>query len=69
MNTIQNQFWKTFMERQPHGTNGVSKTRRIPHMTAKKSEKSYKVNENNARSHEKTIQQEKKEPLRVKGWE
>jgi len=44
------------MERKPDGADRISKTRRIPHWTAKKLGKSYKVNRNSKKSYEKTIQ-------------
>ena len=49
------------MERQPYGTDRVSKTRRISYRIAKKLGKSYKVNRNSTKSYKETIQQEKKE--------
>ena len=55
------------MERKPYGTDGVSKTRRIPYRTAKKLGKSHKINGNSTKSYEEAIQQEAKEPLRIKG--
>ena len=56
------------MERQPYGTDEVSKTRRILHRTVKKLERSYEVNGNSTRSHKKTIWQKAKEPSRVNDW-
>jgi len=43
------------MERQPYGTDGVSKTRRIPYRIAKKLGRSYEVNGNSTRSHKEMI--------------
>jgi len=56
------------MERQPYGTNGVFKTRRVPYRTTKKLRRSYKVSGNGTRKHEEPIQQEMKKPSRIKGW-
>ena len=56
------------MERKPHGTNRVSKTRRIPHRTTKKLEKSYKINGGSIRKYKETIWQEEKELSRVESW-
>jgi len=43
------------MEKKPYGTNRVSKTRRIPHRTAKKLERSYKINGSSIGRHEEAI--------------
>ena len=56
------------MEKQSYGIDRVSKTRRIPHRTTKKLERSYEVNRNNIENYKETIQQEVKELLRTMGW-
>ena len=43
------------MERQSHGTDRVSETRRIPHRTAKKLGRNYEVNRNSTRNYEEII--------------
>ena len=44
------------MERQPHGTNRVSKARRISYRIAKKLGGIYEVDGNSIRSYEETVQ-------------
>jgi len=43
------------MERKPHSTNGVSKTRRIPHMIRKKLEESHKSYGSGTRNDEEVV--------------
>ena len=43
------------MERKPHGTNGVSKTRIIPYRTTKKLGRSYEINGGSIRNYEEAI--------------
>ena len=43
------------MKRQSYSINEVSETRRIPHRTTKKLERSYEVNRNDIRNYEETI--------------
>jgi len=56
------------MERQPYGIDGDFKSRRIPCRNTKGLGTGDKVNERSLKEHEKTIQQEKVESLRIKGW-
>ena len=66
--TIWTQLWKTFMKRKPHGTDEVSKARRIPYRTTKKLRRSYKVNRNGTKKYEEAVWQKTEEPSRIKGW-
>ena len=66
--TIHTQFWKISMERQSYGIDRGSKTRRVPHKTTKKLERSYKVNGNSIRNHEEIIWQKIKKLWRTQGW-
>ena len=43
------------MKRQSYSINEVPETRRIPHRTTKKLERSYEVNRNDIRNYEETI--------------
>ena len=43
------------MERKPHNTNGVSKTRRIPHIIRKKLEGSHKSYKSGTRNDEEAV--------------
>ena len=56
------------MERKPHSTNGVSKTRRIPYKNTKKLERSYEINGGGTRKYKEAIWQEEKELSRVENW-
>ena len=56
------------MERQSYDADRVSETRRIPYRTAKKLERSYKVNGSSLKEYEEAIWPEIKEPLRIEGW-
>ena len=64
--SIQTQIWKTFMERKPDIADGISKIGRIPHWTAKKLGRGYKIDGNSKKSYEKTIWQEEMKPIRTK---
>ena len=54
------------MERQPYGTNGVPKIRRISYRTIKKLGRSYEVNKSSTRNNEEAVWQKMKESSRVK---
>ena len=54
------------MERKSNYTNGILKIGRILNKTTKKLERSYQINGNGKRSHEKTIRQEEIESTRTK---
>jgi len=56
------------MERQPGGTNRVSKIRRISYRSTKKLERGHKVNGSSLEEYEEAIRQETKESLRIEGW-
>ena len=56
------------MERQSHGTNGVSKIRRVSYRIVKKLGGSYKINGSGTGSYEETIWQEKKKHSRIEDW-
>ena len=56
------------MERWPCGTDKDSKSRRIPYRNTKELETGSKDNGGSSEEHEKTIQQEKAEFSRTKGW-
>ena len=55
------------MERQSHGTNRVSKIRRIPYRITKRLGESHKIDESSTRYYEEIIWQEKKESSRTEG--
>jgi len=54
------------MERQPHGTNGDSKSRRIAYRNTEELEAGNKGNRRSLKEYEKAIQQEKTESSRIK---
>ncbi len=56
------------MERKPHGTNGVSKTKRIPHKIRKKLEGSHESYRSSIRNNKEAVWQEIKESSRIEGW-
>ena len=56
------------MEGQPCGTNRVSKIERISHRIIKELGTGHKVNGRGIEEYEKTVWQEEKKPLRIKGW-
>ena len=56
------------MERQSYDINRVFKIRRVSYRIAKKLEESHKINRSSIESYKETIQEEKKEPSRIKGW-
>ena len=53
MNPIWIKLWKTLMEGWPHGINGVSNIRRIPHRTTEELRAGYKINEKSSKEYEK----------------
>jgi len=55
------------MERQPGDTNRVSEIRRIPYRTTMKLGRGNEVNGRGLEEYEKTIRQEKKKFIRIKG--
>ena len=55
------------MEGWPHGTNGVSNIRRLPHKTTENLEVGHKIDGKSSREYEETIWQEEKKPSRVEG--
>jgi len=56
------------MERQPGGTNRVSKIRRIPYRSTKKLKRGHKVNGSSLEEYEEAIRQETKKFLRIEDW-
>ena len=55
------------MKGWPHGTNGVSNIRRLPHKTTENLEVGHKIDGKSSREYEETIWQEEKKPSRVEG--
>jgi len=53
------------MERQSDDTNRVSEIRRVPYRTTTKLGRDYKVDRRGSEEYEKTIQQEKRESIRI----
>ena len=56
------------MERQPCGTDGDSKSRRIPCRNTKRLGTGNKGNKGSSEEYEKAIRQKKAESSRTKGW-
>ena len=56
------------MERQPHGTNGISETRRVSYRTTEELGTGNQVNERSIEEYEKVVQQEKIKPIRIEDW-
>ena len=56
------------MEGQSHGTNRVSKTKRIPHRTTEELGAGHEIDGRSAEECEKAIWQEKVKSSRTKGW-
>ena len=56
------------MERKPHGSNRDSTSRKILNWNTEELGTGKESNGGSIRKHEKAIQQEKKEPLKIEGW-
>ena len=56
------------MEWRPHGTNGVSKIRRIPCRITEELGAGHKVNGKSIEEYEEAVQQEKTKSSRIESW-
>ena len=65
---IQTEFWKTPLERGPHGTNGVAMSRGIWKEATGKLETCGTSNGRSPEKHETAVRQEEKEPSRLESW-
>ena len=66
--TIWIKLWKTSMERQPHGTIRVPKTRRVPRRITEELGTGYQVNERSIKEYEEAIWQKEMKPTGTEGW-
>ena len=56
------------MEGEPNNKNRITKTEWLSRRITKELEQSKNINGYGKRSYKKAVQQEKKKPIRIKGW-